>query len=352
MWMRWGYAALLGWLIAAAGVGGSFAQAAADGPSRSVTDAAGRRVVVPTRIERVFAAGRPAAITVYTVASDKLLGWPQSFRDEEKAFLPARYAELPVLGGLFGRAKTSDLEALVAAKPDIIVDIGSIDPSHISAADRVEAQTGIPYVILDGSFDKTAELYERLGELLDERPKADELAGYARSTFAKMAELLRSVPADHPLRVYYGRGPDGLETALAGSLNTEMLGYVGAVNVAADPNRTGLATISPEQILLWDPDVVVTLNEKFYRSIWSNPIWQSVAAVRNKRVYLAPSLPFGWFDLPASVNRLIGQHWLAATLYPEIGAHDLHQLTSDFYSRFYHVTLSERQIDQLLLPSP
>src|SRR5438477_607113 len=85
---------------------------AADSPTRSFTDAAGRTVTLPVRIERVFAAGRPAAITLFTLAPDKLLGWPQAFRDEEKAFLPQRDAELPVLGGLFGRAKTNDLEVL------------------------------------------------------------------------------------------------------------------------------------------------------------------------------------------------------------------------------------------------
>lgn len=329
----------------------SLSAVAADAPTRSFTDAAGRTVTLPARIERVFAAGRPAAITLFTIAPDKLLGWPQTFRDEEKAFLPARYADLPVLGGLFGRAKTNDLEVLVAAKPDLIVDIGGIDPTHISAAERIEAQTHIPYVVLDGSFEKTAELYERLGELLDEKAKAAELAAFARRTFAEMHTLEARVPADHPIRVYYGRGPNGLETALAGSLNTEMLAYVGAINVAADPNRTGLATVSREQILAWNPEVVITLNDKFYRAIWTDPVWESVAAVREKRVYLAPSLPFGWFDLPASVNRLIGEHWLAVVLHPESGAaQTLRDTTRAFYRSFYHVALTDAQLDELLQP--
>jgi iron complex transport system substrate-binding protein len=339
-------------LVLAAIITASSASAfAADPPTRRFTDAAGRTVTLPARIERVFAAGRPAAITLFTIAPDKLLGWPQAFRDEEKAFLPERYAELPVLGGLFGRAKTNDLEVLVAAKPDLIVDIGGVDPTHISAAERIEAQTHIPYVVLDGSFENTADLYERLGELLDEQAKAAELAGFARRTFAEMRAVGARVPADRPIRVYYGRGANGLETALAGSLNTEMLAYAGAVNVASDPNRNGLATVSREQILAWNPDVVITLNDKFYRAIWTDPVWESVAAVREKRVYLAPSLPFGWFDLPASVNRLIGEHWLAAVLHPGSGAaRTLRETTREFYLDFYHVNLGDAQLDELLQP--
>jgi iron complex transport system substrate-binding protein len=342
------FALLVVLAIISAASAGAFA---ADPPTRPFTDAARRTVTLPARIERVFAAGRPAAITLFTIAPDKLLGWPQAFRDEEKAFLPERYAELPVLGGLFGRAKTNDLEVLVAAKPDVIVDIGGVDPTHISAAERIEAQTHIPYVVLDGSFENTAELYERLGELLGEKAKAAELAGFARRTFAEMRTVGARIPTDHPIRVYYARGPNGLETALAGSLNTEMLAYVGAINVASDPNRNGLATVSREQILAWNPEVVITLNDKFYRAIWTDPVWESVAAVREKRVYLAPSLPFGWFDLPASVNRLIGEHWLAAVLHPVSGtAQTLRDTTREFYRDFYHVGLSEAQLDELLQP--
>ena len=336
-------------LLLAASLGIATARAA-DGPTRSFTDAGGRQVTVPQRIERVFAAGRPAAITLYTLAPDKLLGWPQAFREEEKAFLPERYANLPVLGGLFGRAKTGDLESIVGAKPDIIIDIGSIDPTHLSAADRVQEQMGIPYVILDGSFDKTAALYETLGDLLGEKAKAVELAEYARRTFADALALAERTPSDHRTRVYYARGPQGLETALAGSLNTEMLDYVGAVNVASDASRNGLATVSLEQVLAWDPEVIITLSAPFYHAIWSDPVWQGVSAVRNRRVYLAPSVPFGWFDLPASVNRLIGEHWLAAIFHPDIAGPKLRGTTAEFYRKFYHVEITEAQLDQLLQP--
>jgi iron complex transport system substrate-binding protein len=44
---------------------------------------------------------------------------------------------------LFGRAKGGDLEALVAVRPDIIIDIGTIDPTRVCAVDRVQTQTGI-----------------------------------------------------------------------------------------------------------------------------------------------------------------------------------------------------------------
>jgi iron complex transport system substrate-binding protein len=317
---------------------------------RTFTDGAGRQLRVPQHIERVFAAGSPAATTLYTLAPDTLLGWTGPLGDAEKAFLPARYAGLPVLGRLTGRANTANVETVLAARPDVIVDLGDVDPTHVSLAERTQEQTGLPYLIFDGSFDRTPELYETLGRLLGTEKEAGELADYARGTLDEVKEGMARVPAARRPRVYYARGPEGLETALDGSINTEILRYVGAENVARSPDRHNTATASPEQILAWDPEVVITMDERFYHAVWDHPLWRGIKAVRDHRVYLLPRLPFGWFDSPPAVNRLIGVRFLAATLYPDVFPRDLRETTSEFYRRFYHIALSEAQLDQLLKP--
>ena len=329
---------------------GVVASAAAADDHQVFLDGAGRQVAVPRRIERVFAAGSPAAITIFTLAPDKLLGWTGPLREEEKAFLPPRAAALPVLGRLTGRANTANVETVLAAHPDIVIDLGDVDPTHVSLAERTQQQTGVPYLLFDGRFDRTPELYERLGALLGTPEKAAELAAESRRTLAELRRTLDRLPAAAHPRVYYARGLDGLETALDGSINTEMLGYVGAVNVARAPDRHNTATVSLEQVLAWNPDVVITMDERFYRAIWTSPLWQNVVAVRDKRIYLAPRLPFGWFDSPPAVNRLIGVRWLAAVLYPQTFASDLREATSEFYRRFYHLSLNEAQLDTLLKP--
>ena len=65
---------------------------------RSVTDSAGRRVEVPGRMDRVYAAGGPASIFLYTLAPDRMLGWTRPLSPEERPFVPARYADLPTFG--------------------------------------------------------------------------------------------------------------------------------------------------------------------------------------------------------------------------------------------------------------
>ena len=94
-----------------------------------------------------------------------------------------------------------------------------------------------------------------------------------------------------------------LETGLGGSINMEVLERVGATNVAAAAGRGGLTKVSLEQVLAWNPDGILALDPMFYRSVAADPLWSSVKAVRDARIYLAPNLPYGWFDAPPGVNR-------------------------------------------------
>jgi iron complex transport system substrate-binding protein len=94
--------------------------------------------------------------------------------------------------------------------------------------------------------------------------------------------------------------------------------------------------------------VIVTIDPNFYANVWRDPLWQPVAAVRSGRVYLAPNVPFGWIDFPPSINRLIGLHWLAKILYPELFPEDLRPAVRDFYTRAYHRTPTTEQLDSLL----
>lgn len=103
-----------------------------------------------------------------------------------------------------------------------------------------------------------------------------------------------------------------------------------------------------EQILKWNPEIVLTLDNNFYERTRTDPLWRGIAAVRHGRVYLAPVLPFGWFDRPPSVNRLIGVKWLLSVLYPGHVTIDLRQEAREFYRLFYHIDLSEPQLDELL----
>jgi len=312
----------------------------------TVTDGAGRSVPVPARVERVFPAGPPAAIFLYTLAPELLLGWPRANRPQEREFLLPDVGGRPEVGRITGRGNTANLEVVLALKPDLILDVGSVSPTYVSLADRVQQQTGIPYALLDGRFDGIPLGYRTLGDLIGRREQGEALARNAEDTVKAVTQRISGVPPERRPRVYYARGPRGLETGLGGSINVETIELL-ARNVAGG-TRGGLATVSIEDVLVWNPEVIVTIDKDFAQNVYSMPTWQPVAAVRAKRVHLSPKLPFGWVDFPPSVNRLMGLWWLAKILYPDLFPENLHSLTREFYQRFYHVPLSDPQLDRVL----
>ena len=319
---------------------------------RIVTDSSGRRVVLPDRVERVFPAGPPASVVVYMLAPEKLLGWTRAISPPERPFLPDRYADLPELGRLTGRGNTVNLETVVAAKPDAVVDVGSTAPTFVSLADRVQEQTRVPTVLIDGHLADSPRTFRMLGDLMGVPERGEELARYAETTLAEVRRRFDGVPEDRRLKVYMARGPRGLQTGIRGSINVEALDVAGVRNVAAENlGDGGLVNVSMEQVLAWQPDAIVTIDRGFYESVWTDPLWQGVKAVRDRRVYLSPGLPFTWIDSPPAANRLLGLRWLGAVLYPDLFPEDLREETRRFHALFYHREPTAEQIDALLAGS-
>jgi iron complex transport system substrate-binding protein len=204
-------------------------------------------------------------------------------------------------------------------------------------------------VLVDGSFAATPASLRLAAGLLGRTSRGEELAAYAEKTFSLVDRVLAKVPAAKRPRVYLARGPEGLETGGRGSLNTEIIERVGAVNVAEGlGGRGNTGNASLEQIIAWQPDAIVTLDRRFFDQVRSKPGWSQVRAVADGRVHLAPSLPWGWVDAPPSLNRLIGLRWLLATFYPAEAGLDLRADTRAFYAMFYGVTPDDSQLDRLL----
>ncbi len=262
--------------------------------------------------------------------------------------MPERYASLPVLGRLTGRNIEAVVREVAALHPDLILDVGDVDGRYATLADRVQQQTGVPYVLLDGRLPNTAELYHRLGDVLGVSAKAAGLAAYAERTMADLKTRTAAVAAERRPRIFYTRDPDGTQTSPVGSITGEIFDLAGGINVAG--GTTGAVTF--DQIRRWDPDAILTSNPDFSRRALTDPQWQGLRAVREGRVYLAPAEPFGWIDEPPGVNRLIGLRWLSTVLYQVPGHNELRDIVLDFYARFYHVRPTEQQVSHILKSVP
>ncbi len=316
--------------------------------ARTITDSAGRTIEIPEDVNRVFAAGPPASILIYALKPDALLGWPRALRDYERPYVAEPYRELRETGRVTGRGGEANLERVLLLNPDLIVDFGSVRDTYIDLADRVQEQTGIPYILVNGRFDLTADSLRLVGDALGVPDRAEALATDVETTLDELESVLDAVPEEERPRVYMARGPDGLETGLKGSINTEIIERAGGRNVAEVRGQFGLVQVSPEQVIIADPDTIITWDQTFFDHVWNEALWQGISAVRDGRVYLSPRAPFGWIDRPPSINRMMGLKWLAGLFFPDRWTGDLRADTREFYKLWYHVDLSEEELDRLL----
>ena len=322
--------------------------------TREITDMAGRKVTVPAaeNIESVFSAGPVDAIFLYMVAPDKLLGWNYELNDVEKSIILDKYQDLPN----FGMGDAVNYEAVIAANPTIAINSGKINDAMVSDCDALSESLGIPVVAVDNELNNSVEAFRFMGELLGVEDHAEELAQYAEQVFTDI-NALSDIPEEKKVSVYFGNGEDSLETAPRGSQHAQILDAINAVNVAdlelGDGSRV---QISAEQLLAWDPDVIVVNGEpkadksgnSAAEDILSNPDYASLKAVEDQKVYGTPNAPFSWVDRPAGPNRLIGMRWFSALIYPEYIKCDINEEIHKFFDLFYHVDLSDEQLENVL----
>lgn len=325
----------------------------AESSTRTVTDFFGRQVVIPKKIDRVLSTFPPITNIVYMLAPKKLLGWnfkPDGF------YMPAQYAELPVVGGWFG-LQSGHYETMLAFKPDVVLYQSMLDYPFEEGLENVrnlQRNFGtVPVIGVSGSHDITRvdESIRLLGNILDVQEKARELAAVHQDILRTVTDRIQTIPLKDRVRVYYAERPDGLSTDPSGSRHARLITLCGGLNVAdcALKQGMGLTRVSMEQVLHWNPEVIIAEQRSIFDEIAENPLWRTVEAVQRKRVYLVPNGPFCWFDRPPGITTIPGILWTAAVLYPDrFPESDLKELTRRFYADFYHHRLTERELSHLL----
>ena len=114
------------------------------GFAATATDATGRTITAPDRVSRVYPAGPPAAVLLYTLAPDLLIGWLEPLGAAEREFLLPEVAARPQVPRLTGRGGAVNLEAVNSLKPDLIVDAGTVNASYKALAETHSNRPAFP----------------------------------------------------------------------------------------------------------------------------------------------------------------------------------------------------------------
>lgn len=322
--------------------------------TRTITDMVGRTVTIPTEIDAVLGTSPPTTEAVYMIEPDSLIGLNFAFNNTK--YVPAAYATLPNVGGQQMGA-TLNYETFLAMNPDIVLYGASPGTDVKDTIDDMQKKLNpIPVV---GVIDSTnAKEYGPgitfLGDLLGQKEQAAELNTFYDNVYKMVTAKVATIPEGQKVRVYYAEGPDGLKTDPESSDHAQLIAICGGKNVAdiTEKGGGGMAPVSMEQVVSWNPDLIIAGDSRFYQSVLTDPNWKDIAAVQNKKVFLIPNQPFGWIDRPPGVNRIIGIPWLAKVFYPDLFTDmDLPALIQEYYSTFYHYDLTNKEVSDIITSS-
>jgi iron complex transport system substrate-binding protein len=321
----------------------------------TITDDAGRQVTIPSEIKSVFCTSPMGTNLMYVLAPDLMTGWNVTPTALEKEFIPEQYWNYVGLGGWYGKNTTGNVEEIIKRAPDVVLSIGYLEQSDIDDANRIQDLLNIPVVMVGGNLEQSGSALRYVGKLLGREDRAEELAAYCDQVISEAKVNAAMLAGGPKAKVYYAEGTKGLNTDAEGSEHTEVLELVGGQNVAqvGDQTEYGMAPVSLEQVLVWNPEVILVASDPkeesvAYDEITTGSQWKTITAVKDGNVYQIPRGPFDWFDRPPCIARVLGVRWLGSLLYPDLYQYDIEAEVRKFYELFYQIDLSQDQMDKLM----
>ena len=314
--------------------------------TRVFTDSVGREVTVPAQIEQVAVSGPMAQIVLFALCPDKLVGISNAWDESAAQYLDTEYYNLPLLGQLYGGKGELNLETLLESGAQVVIDVGEAKDGIAEDLDALQEQTTIPFVHISATLATMDETYTMLGDLLGMPDEAKALADYCRSTYDRALTIADSVEKANLL---YITGDAGLNVIAQGAYHAEVIDLLSNnLAVVDDPSSKGTGNeVDMEQILNWNPDVILFAPDSIYDTVAGDAAWQGVTAIQNGAYYEVPMGPYNWMGFPPSVQRLLGMLWMAKVLYPEAADYDLYTEAAEYFELFYHCELTREQYDAL-----
>jgi iron complex transport system substrate-binding protein len=305
--------------------------------ARQITDMAGRNVTIPDRITRVLPYDNKTNVLLFPIAGNQMIAKARSMESPSLKYISKEFLSLKEFD-------PANAEAVLSLKPDVLV-VGAIidDPGDYAVYVAFSKKVRIPLVVVSLELMRLDKSYEFLGDVLGKKAEAAGCASYIRNLYAEVLQIKKGKQVAG--KAYMANDNDGLRTAPEGSNHAQLFEVMGIRNAAkVQLDAKGFAQVSMEQVLIWNPDRIFCVGKGVnspYRSMLKSPLWRQVSALKSKRIYIVPSEPYLWFDMPPSVNRLLGLAWFS-TIFYGLSEATLKTRVQEFYKIFYKYTLTDK----------
>ncbi|MGW8541300.1 ABC transporter substrate-binding protein [Streptomyces albidoflavus] len=188
------------------------------------------------------------------------------------------------------------------------------------------------------------------GTLLGKEKRASGLVDWMHEEDAAVRKLVASQDrAGDPVPVLYLRtAADGWTTANKTQYMNHWTELAGGVNVARD-EATGTPQVSVEQMLAWDPEVVLLsgFDPATPAAFYADKRLAGLRAVRERRVYKIPLGGYRW-DPPCCESPLMWR-WTAQILHPALARRiGLRTRLAETFRKLYGHRLTEAEADAVL----
>ncbi|MCF8086971.1 MAG: ABC transporter substrate-binding protein [Desulfotignum sp.] len=326
-------------------------QAPVPGNPRTITDMKGRTFEVADPLERIALLGGPTGQIAFILGvEDQLCAVTKTLKMSElvKTFFP-QIADLP---GPRATSGSINIEELIKADPDIAI-AGDIDGGIVLE------KTRIPVAFLEDSMGEGMEDIKKevrfYGVVFNTPDRAERYVTYLERFTALVLERTRDIPENQRKKVFQGYNPSHLVTLGGDTFMQERIEIAGCLNAAQSVTtigqrtglHSGLGEVSMEQVLAWNPDILV-INYGTPEDVYADPQWQQIRAVANRQVYPQPAGVF-IFNRPTAESAALFPLWLAGIAYPEkFSDVCIPCLVKEFYGEVFDFDLSDPQASQIL----
>ena len=243
-------------------------------PRSSFTDSVGRTVEVPAEITSVAVSGPLAQMVIFALCPDKLVGIADEWDASAEQYLATEYYNLPLLGQLYGGKGELNLETLLGSGAQVVIDVGEPKDTIVEDLDALQEQTGIPFVHVSATIETMGDAY--IGSWAScwawrRRPRR-----WGRPTATRPTPWVKDV-AEHveKANLLYITGDAGLNVIAQGSYHAEIIDLLSNnLAVVDSPSSKGTGNeVDMEQLMLWNPDVILFAPDSVYASVGDDPGW-------------------------------------------------------------------------------